>query len=775
MKLKLAKAGPATIVTAAIVLVCLLAIAEEYFGARGVLQRLEWIAFDWRARQSLTKPLPAANNLGFVFISDESIDALKNGTLDFRAGLYWPRHVYGRLVRELAAQGTRSIGFDVLFADLRPDHPMVQLRSGPETSDAFFAHELARAGNVVLAAEKGIVPAELFRTNAWAAGDISAEKDADGVLRRARAFEICYLWHPLIRRAAVRYGFDLRQPRFEKSRISFPIPGASERRFFKLDADGNFDWVELYEDLAGEKITGIVKPFQKPYRQIRIWDMGLAMAARQLNLDLENPIIKSGRIILKGPRMARVIPVDSDGRFVIDWSITPYDQRLTRESIESLLLQEQSRRRGDASSITNRWKDKLAFIGSTASGGNDLTDLGATPLEREAYLTSRFWNTANSLLMGRFIRATPFAAQILLVSALGIIAGVLTQKSRPASAVLWVIFFAVFYIWLARQVYISARIWLPMVGPLSTLALAHFGLIAHRAFSEQNERRRIKTVFGKIVSPEIMNELLNAEDLSLLGARRKITISFADVRGFTKLTDLSQVRAQESARDRELADYEIEACFDSHSRDLLQTVNLYLGLMADIVKKHDGTLDKYIGDCVMAFWGAPAPNEKHAVGCVRAAIESQQSIFVLNQQRAAENQIRARQNADRLRRGEEPLPVLELLSVGIGINTGVVTVGVMGSDAHLYNYTVFGRDVNLASRLEGLSGADRILIGEATYVDLLRQDPDLAKSCIALAPVSVRGISTPVKIFEVPWRPPAIVSLRAETEPGVSSTAAGGA
>src|SRR5438477_9254606 len=156
--------------------------------------------------------------------------------------------------------------------------------------------------------------------------------------------------------------------------------------------------------------------------------------------------------------------------------------------------------------------------------------------------------------------------------------------------------------------------------------------------------------------------------------------------------------------------------------------------MADIVKKHDGTLDKYIGDCVMAFWGAPAANEKHAAACVRAAIESQQAIFVLNQQRRAENQIRERQNEGRLQRGEEPLPALELLSVGIGINTGVVTVGVMGSDAHLYNYTVFGRDVNLASRREGLSGADLILVGEATYGDLRQQDREIARRCIPLEP-----------------------------------------
>jgi len=271
-----------------------------------------------------------------------------------------------------------------------------------------------------------------------------------------------------------------------------------------------------------------------------------------------------------------------------------------------------------------------------------------------------------------------------------------------------------------------------------------------------------------------MNELLNAENLSLLGARRKITVSFADVRGFTRLTDVSQARAQEIARSGELHGQEVEARLDSHSRELLRTVNLYLGLMADIVKKHDGTLDKYIGDCVMAFWGAPAANEKHAIGCVRAAIESQQSIFVLNQQRAAENQIRERQNPERLRRGEEPLPPLELLSVGIGINTGVVTVGVMGSDAHLYNYTVFGRDVNLASRLEGLSGADRILIGEGTHADLRQQDPELASTCITLEPVTVRGISRPVKIFEVPWRPPSIVTLPFEAEQGMPSSATGG-
>lgn len=752
MKLKLSTLAPATIVAGVIGVICLLVVAEERFGAFGMLRRLEWITFDWRARQAAQHPLPASTNLGLVFISDESIDALKNGTLDFRAGLYWPRHVYGRLIAELGAQGARVIGFDVLFADLRPDQGTNDV-PGALTSDNFFAGELSRAGNIVLAADKGVVPPELFRTNAWAVGDISSKKDTDGVLRRARPFETYYLWDKLIRRASERYGFDLRQPHFESRRLSFPIAGGTQERAFELNENGDFDWVRLYEEMAGEKIGGLVRPYRKPYREMRVWDMGLTIGARHLGLDLAKAVVKPGRIILKGPGIKRVIPTDNEGRFSFDWSITAFDQRLTRESIESLLLQAQNRLGGDSALLTNRWKDKLVFVGSIASAGNDLTDLGATSLEKEAFLTSRFWNTANSLITGNFIQPTPLVVVIILIIVSSLLAGVVTELWRPAWAVLAVLGTGSFYVFLARHLYVSDRIWLPIITPISGLLLAHFGLIAHRAFSEQNERRRIREVFAKIVSPSVVNELLKAENLSVVGARRKVTISFADVRGFTQLTDSKQARAEEYVRHHRVVDQEAESYFDSQSRDLLRTINLYLGLMADIVKKHDGTLDKYIGDCVMAFWGAPAPNEKHALACVRAAIESQQAIHALNLQRAAENIVRAEQNADRVLRGEHPLPLLDLLAVGTGINTGIVTVGLMGSDAHVYNYTVFGRDVNVASRVEGCSGGGRIIMGEATYFELLHDDLELAKTCIELEPVVVRGISNPIKIFEVPWQP----------------------
>jgi len=195
-----------------------------------------------------------------------------------------------------------------------------------------------------------------------------------------------------------------------------------------------------------------------------------------------------------------------------------------------------------------------------------------------------------------------------------------------------------------------------------------------------------------------------------------------------------------------------EKCYDESARETLETVNLYLATVADAVKNHGGTLDKYIGDCVMAFWNAPVPNEQHALACVRAAIEAQRVIHVLNQKRLAQNASREIENRARLSAGLPPKPLLTALQLGTGINTGLVTVGLMGSDAHILNYTIFGREVNLASRLEGVSGSGRIIISDATYNHLLRHDSVLAATCLELPSVTVKGIKAAVRIFEVPWK-----------------------
>ncbi len=282
--------------------------------------------------------------------------------------------------------------------------------------------------------------------------------------------------------------------------------------------------------------------------------------------------------------------------------------------------------------------------------------------------------------------------------------------------------------------------------------MEHVSLVTYRVVFEEREQRRVKSVFSKIVSRDVMNELLQAEKLSLGGARREVTVFFADVRGFTTFTDETQERVAEFVREHQLDAAAAEKCFDESARETLETVNLYLSTVADAVMNHGGTLDKYIGDCVMAFWNAPVANEEHALTCVRAAIEAQRVIHGLNEKRLAQNTSREIENRARLSAGLPPKPLLTALQLGTGINTGLVTVGLMGSETHQYNYTVFGREVNLASRLEGVSGSGRIIISDTTCQQLRRHDPKLASTCVELSPVTVKGIRAAVRIYEVPWQ-----------------------
>src|SRR5207248_2097031 len=126
--------------------------------------------------------------------------------------------------------------------------------------------------------------------------------------------------------------------------------------------------------------------------------------------------------------------------------------------------------------------------------------------------------------------------------------------------------------------------------------------------------------------------------LNVGGARRELTVYFADVRGFTEFTDRAQKDAEAHVKKHNLLKHEAEAYFDLQAKETLDTVNLYLSTIADQVKKHRGTLDKYIGDCVMAFWGAPVAQAQHALCAVRAAIDSQRAMHAVNQKRAQDNE-----------------------------------------------------------------------------------------------------------------------------------------
>ncbi len=673
-------------------------------------QRLEWVTYDQRVKTAQHFPRPCSTNLAAVFLDEATIKVLEESWP-------YPRHWHGRLVRELAAQGAKAVGFDIIFGELRPlDSPVNLPDNSTVGSDAFFAAQMQQAGNVILAAEsqqqeqnlsleaklgrdyQKVFPPPLFATNAMAVGAINAEADADGVLRRAKAF------------------------------TDDPDRG-------------------------------------------RFWHMGIILAAKELGLDLDRAVIEHGRVILSSTNgTKRIIPIDNNGFFLIDWALSADDERLTKLSYGMVAMLDEARKTGNPASYrevldlfrkdsgkTNLLGDspfhhKLVVVGSKLTG-NNLTDRGATPLEKHDYLVSKHWNVANSVITNQFIRASSYPAQFLIILLLGTLSALLTLQLRAVAASISVVLMLLVYVALAFFLFIQYRISIPVILPVFGAALmTHVSMVTYRVRAEQNEKRRIKSVFSKMVSPSIVNEVLKLKTLSLGGARRNITVYFADVRGFTEMTDIHQSRAEEYVRENNLTGAAATRNFDEQAGETLATVNLYLGTIADKIKEHNGTLDKYIGDCVMAFWGAPVENEKHALDCVRAAIASQRAMHLLNQNRALENQQRERENQVRIAAGQRPLDLLPLLSLGSGINSGTVIVGMMGSDAHGLNYTVFGREVNLASRLEGVSARGRIIIGESTFRDLQRDDPPLAATCIELEPEKVKGFRTAVRIYEVPWK-----------------------
>jgi len=432
--------------------------------------------------------------------------------------------------------------------------------------------------------------------------------------------------------------------------------------------------------------------------------------------------------------------------------LTANDPRLVRAPIEDLLRQDKARLQGQTAGLRDDFRGRLVVIGSTAQG-NDLSDHGATPLANDTLLVSKHWNVANSVITGQFIHRASLPLELAILVVLGALTTLLTWRLQAVAASLAAALLLVGYTALAFILFIQFRWWLPLVYPLAgAIAMQHFALVTHRVVFEEREKRRVRSVFSRVVSPNVVNELLAADVLSLGGTRREVTVFFADVRGFTTLTDQAQEQIAEFIRQSDVDLITAEEYFEVSAREMLETVNLYLAAVADVIKDHGGTLDKYIGDCVMAFWNAPTLNEKHALACVQAAIDAQRAIQALNERRQAENPAREIENRSRIAAGLPPRPLHAALQLGTGINTGPVTVGLMGSDQHILNYTVFGREVNLASRLEGHSGSGRIIISDTTYNHLLRASPALAATCVELFPVKPKGFLHPVRIYEVPWQ-----------------------
>jgi adenylate cyclase len=346
-----------------------------------------------------------------------------------------------------------------------------------------------------------------------------------------------------------------------------------------------------------------------------------------------------------------------------------------------------------------KFKEKLVLVGATATG---IGDLRATPYGGNIYPGVEIHaNAIDNILNDRFIKrdAKTALTDALLIFILGIPLGIWMALVQPR----WMWFGAGLLIPLVAVDYgaFLRGWWLNFTIPAMTLTGNVLLVSLYRALVEEKEKRKVRTMFGQYLSPEVIRRLLI--DPRLVDPKKTdITVMFSDIRGFTSISE--KLDAQE----------------------LALFLKQYLSDMTRIVFRYQGTLDKYIGDAVMAIWGAPFEEAGHATRACNAALEMMKRVRELHKEWEAQGK-----------------PSLE---IGIGLNTGVASVGKMGSELRS-EYTALGDAVNLSSRLEGLNKdyGTHIIVNETTY-QAAKGDGFLFRE---LDLMRVKGKLQPVTIYQL--------------------------
>jgi adenylate cyclase len=345
------------------------------------------------------------------------------------------------------------------------------------------------------------------------------------------------------------------------------------------------------------------------------------------------------------------------------------------------------------------FRGKIVLVGASATG---IGDLRSTPFAGINYPGVEIHaNVIDNILNRHFLvrGANQVAVDLLLIFLFGVPLGIWLALAQPRWMLLGLLFlvpfsFGVWYAFLHGW-------WLNFTVPSGTL-VANVGFVAvYRALVEEREKRKVRGAFQQYLSPEVIRRLLENPD-QVKPRKTEITVMFSDVRGFTTISE--KLDAQE----------------------LAALLNDYLTDMTRIVFQANGTLDKYIGDAVMAFWGAPFEDPGHTTHACRAALEMIARLKEMQREWKA---------------GGKPV-----LDIGVGLNTGVASVGNMGSELR-YGYTALGDTVNLSSRLEGLNKeyGTHILVSENTC--LAAEDPLLIFRELDL--IRVKGKLDPVTLYEL--------------------------
>jgi adenylate cyclase len=627
------------------------------------------------------RPSAPVDDIVLVWIDNDSIQRM-----EALVGAWpWPRMVHGALIDFLSRAPAKLIVYDVLFP-------------APQRTQFTFGGDIAPDGSVNGGEEwTGAESDRLFADAVGRAGNVVLLADAtpEALVDPSKALTVSLDIPSLNRGYAAGSCVD------ERPRLLPPMPvvagkaAAIGHNFLVLDADGPARRMTPFVRVAGRDVPSLA--------------VAAAIAVQGLGADAvrSGPAgLQIGRTIL--PLIEQTVPdfygpagracralVPFRGPLVGDEGVPTFREYSFYDLIAAERDLLQDRRPAIDPAV---FRDRIVVVGASAAGTYDAF---AVPFPGSAPGAFIHASSIDALLRARTIAPTPALWGVGGALVLALIVGLTGALVTPWTLAGVALTLGVVTAWVSI-VWFRGGLWTPLVQPLLALALAFIGQLAWQYFIEGREKRQVKRLFSRYVPKDVYEQLIADPNRAALGGKRRtMTVLFSDVRGFTAMSE------------------------QATPEEVVGQLNEYFSRMVDVLFAHRGTLDKFVGDMVMGLFGAPLDDEDHADHAVQAALAMTQALDELNRSWTAAGR-----------------PVLD---IGVGISTGEMVAGNIGSDT-IMSYTVIGDTVNLGARLESLNKeyGTRIIISEATRAALKGQ-----YHIRPLGEATVKGKSLPVAIYEV--------------------------
>jgi adenylate cyclase len=581
----------------------------------------------------------------------------------------------------------------------------------PRTRIADLVADLTRLGAVVIAFD--VVFAEPDRLNPDAAADTIRNLDDDTKTRLRALPSNDQILADTIRRSRVVLGETGLSSLVSDLDKTLPVTGLAmlgeAPQPFMVEFPGLLRNVPVLEKAAaGRGLLSIKPEHDGIVRRVPVMMVAEGETMPSLSFEILRVATGSDTILIKTDRAGIssmgvkgfAIPTNRNGQLWVHFA--HYDPSLYVSAVDVL----------DGKVAPEMIKGKLVLVGTSAAA---LNDIKTTPVDPAIPGVEIHAQVLEAALTGAVLSQPSYGIVIEFCAALvlGILVIAFAPKFGPITLVAVGALFASLLIGTSWYYYTERRLLIDFTYPLMSTTAIYLTLIFTSFVREQAQRRQIRSAFGQYLSPALVEQLAQSpERLVLGGEEREMTIMFSDVRGFTTISE----------------------SYKQDPQGLTTLMNRFLTPLTNAILARKGTIDKYMGDAIMAFWNAPIDDKEHQINACEAALDMLERIDELNKVREEEAQ----------EGGHSYIPI----NVGVGLNTGTCVVGNMGSDLR-FDYSVLGDSVNLASRLEGQSKeyGFPIIVGSRTALAVKERF-----AILELDFIMVKGKKEPEVIYAIAGR-----------------------